>query len=429
VFAFEFGIALASGGLATIAAARSARRIDLFRALNTGDATSSTHDKRTQSALVVTQITLAVSLTIAAGLLLRSFQRFTAVSLGFDTERVTTALVAPRSAAAPRAAERFLSDVRTILAMESAALVSCLPLDLSCGWGGVVAIEGRQSSSTNPDYTALNWVTPGYLRTVRIPVLKGRDFDERDRAGSAPVALVNETFVRRYLAGRDPIGVLVTPDDVPAVTRTVVGVVGDVHQWGPAWAPIPEIYLAHAQSGPPVTQLVFRSTVDLAGIERRVSAAVLEFSGDIVVGQAKPLAAFLESRVQQRRYSTIWSIAFAATSILMAGLGVYGVMSLSVVRRRRELAIRAALGAQRSQLIGLVLASGARVIGVGVLFGAAGAFVATRWLRSVLFDVDPGDPAVYVFSTLVLMLVAVAAMFVPAARASFTDPVSTLRAE
>ncbi|HZX65820.1 MAG TPA: FtsX-like permease family protein, partial [Myxococcales bacterium] len=288
---------------------------------------------------------------------------------------------------------------------------------------------------TAPDITAVNWFGPGYLATARIRLLKGRDLATGDVADSAPVAVVNETFAARYLSGREPIGALFTSSDWKGMSFTIVGVIQDQRQWGPAYSALPEVYLPQGQfernehARGDGAMLVVKSSLPSGQVEAALRAVAAPLSSELVLGATRPVEDYLASYFQQRRFQLDLAIAFALAALGLAAVGVYGAMAFSVVQRRRELAVRAALGAQRQQLFGLVLLRGARLTLLGISFGVAGALALSRLLSSLLYGIGERDPLTFTVVAATLGIVAFAAGLVPALAAARLDPMTVLRRE
>jgi putative ABC transport system permease protein len=434
--AFALIASLISGALAGTASAWQALRSDLFLLLKEGGvgATPSATRSRVRDGLVVAQLALALLLATGAGLLLRSLERLSAVPLGLEPSNLLASLVYPRRASSPAAVAQLLAATKEIPGVESAALVGYLPLDANRGWDDSVAVEGRSGSGpTIGNVTSVNWFSPEYLATAGIRLVKGRDLASADGAHS-PVAVVNERFVARFLSGREPIGALFSLYDWPGTSFAVVGVVQDVRQWGPAETALPEVYLPQLQfaRNEPANDgamLVLKSPLPPGRVEAALRAAAAPLSSQLLLGAPRPLDDYLGWHFRQRRFQLNLAIAFASAALALAALGVYGAMAFSVVQRRRELAVRAALGAQRRQLCGLVLARGARLALLGICFGVLGALALSRFLSALLYGVGERDPLTLVVVAVTLSTVALAASVLPARAAARLDPMTVLRSE
>jgi predicted permease len=434
--AFALLASLISGALAGAASAWQALRSDLFLLLKEGGAgaTPSGSRSRARDGLVIAQLALALLLATGAGLLLRSLERLSAVPLGLEPRNLLASLVYPRGPSSDAAMAQLLAEAKAIPGVQKAALVAYLPFDRR-GWDDTVGVEGRNNPPAVADVASINWFSPGYLATAGIRLVRGRDLGTADGAQSAPVAVVNETFVSRLLSDREPIGALFKLYDWPGVSFAVVGVVQDVRQWGPAYAPLPEVYLPQLQFArnklPPRdgVMLVVRSGLPPGRVEAALRAAAAPLGSQIRLGPTRPVDDYLGSFFQQRRFQLGLAVAFAAAALGLAALGVYGAMAFSVVQRRRELAVRAALGAQRRQLSALVLARGARLALLGICIGIAGALALSRFLAALLYGVGERDPLTLAVVTATLAVVALAASLLPARAAARLDPMTVLRSE
>jgi len=435
--AFALLASLLSGALAGAAAAWHALRSDLFLLLKDGGAfaTASGTRSRVRDALVVAQLALALLLAIGAGLLVRSLERFAAVPLGLEPANLVASLVYPQGASFTPATAQLLAATQAIPGVESAALVGYLPLDASRGWDDTLIVEGRNPTDTTPDVASINWFSPGYLATAGIRLVKGRDLGTADDAHSAPVAVVNETFVARFLLGREPIGALFRSYDWPGISFAVVGVIQDVRQWGPASTSLPEVYLPQlrfARNEPAYgdgAMLVVKSALPPGRVEAALRSVAAPLDSQLLLGATQPLDHYLGGHFRQRRFQLGLAVAFASAALGLAALGVYGAMAFSVVQRRRELAVRAALGAQRRQLSALVLARAARLALLGVSLGVLGAVALSRFLAALLYGVSERDPLTFAVVAATLGTIALAASLLPALAAARLDPMTVLRSE
>ena len=434
--AFALLASLISGALSGAASAWHALRSDLFQLLKEGGAgaTPSGARSRVRDGLVVAQLGLALLLATGAGLLLRSLQRLSAVPLGVEPTNLLASFVYPQGLSFTPATVQLLAAAKAIPGVEDTALVGYLPFDRR-GWDDTVGVEGRSTSPTTPDVAGINWFSPGYLATAGVRLVRGRDLDTADGAHSAPVAVINETFVARFLSGREPIGALFTSSDWPGTSFAVVGVVQDVRQWGPAYTSIPEVYLPQLQFArnerayEEGAMLVVKSRLPPGRVEAALRAAAAPLDSQLLLGPTQPLDHYLGWHFQQRRFQLGLAVAFASAALGLAALGVYGAMAFSVVQRRRELAVRAALGAQRRQLSTLVLARAARLALLGVSLGVLGALALSRFLAALLYGVSERDPLTFAVVAATLGTVALAASLLPALAAARLDPMTVLRSE
>jgi hypothetical protein len=264
-------------------------------------------------------------------------------------------------------------------------------------------------------------------------LVRGRELTEADQ--QAPVALINETCFNRFLAGRDPLGASFSIWDWPGISFTVVGVVGDTRQWGPEYPPLPEVYLPqrpfsrNAAAANEGATLMLKTRLPQGELERALRKAAMPFDGDLLVGPVRTLDDYLAGYLRLRRLELDLALAFAAAALALAALGVYGAMAFSVAQRRRELSVRAALGAEGRALSLLVLRQGARIVAAGIILGLAGGLALSRIFAAVLYGVSARDPVSFCAAAVVLALIALAACLLPARAAAKADPIVALRAE
>ncbi len=448
VLAFTVLVTLTTGILFGLAPALQSARPDLSGALTEGGrgGSASARRQRFRRGLVVSQIALALMLVAAAGLLIQSFARLRGVNPGFDPERLLSARV-ELSPVRYRTNEEIRSFYRRLVArleaipgVRSAAVVKALPMtQLELGDWSFVR-EGMYSLPVKPsEWNLAYWQTmsPGYFETMRIPVLQGRGIGATDRIGSPGVAVINRTLARQVWPSGDALGqrILMGGGSTDSVWRTVVGVVGDVRHRGLDAEPRPEIYLPHAQfpagTGTPLRTLriALRTEGEPTALAGALRAAVSELDADLPVVELQTMDEALGAWAAERRLTMTLVAGFALLALALGAVGVYGVMAHLVVQRTREIGIRIALGAMPREILGLVLSQGAWLAGLGIAAGLLGAMAATRLLTSLLFGVEPTDPATFVVTAAALALVAAVASILPALRAVRTDPVDALRAE
>jgi putative ABC transport system permease protein len=431
--AFGFVTAFTCGVLAGGASAWHALRPDTFPLLKDGGSTATAGrvGSRSRDALIVAQIAIGLLLAVGAGLLVRSLQRFSQVPVGFEPKSLSAMIVYPREKASKEFAQDLLAAARAIPGVKRAALVGYLPLDLDRSRDDTAIIAGRLAPPTDPDLASVNWFSPGYLQTAGMRLEKGRDLNSAD----ASAAVVNETFVNRYLAGRDPIGVSFSMVDWPGATFAVGGVVADVRQWGPAYPPLPEVYLPQAvfarnqEAANDGAVLLLQSSLPQGVLDAALRKTAAQFDGRFLFGPLRPLDDYLAGHLRQRKLQLGLALTFATVALGLAALGVYGTMAYSVVQRRRELGVRAALGARGEQLARLVVVRAARLAAGGLIAGLAGAFAFTRFLSALLYGVGARDPLTFVVAAGALLTVALAAALLPAVAAARTDPMTALRSE
>jgi len=431
---FAFGLALTTVlGLAvgTIPALHAARS-DPHDALQHGSNRSTGTHGRIRASLVVAEVALALVLLVGSGLLLRSLQQLFAVPAGFEASHLLTMQVqtAGQRFNADGATVQFftqvLDAVRRVPGVTTVALTSQLPMSGDDSEYGL-RLDGSQDGSSTFRYA----VTPGYIETMGIPLLYGRSLDERDRAGSPPVALVNESLAKSKFGGRDAIGqrVHIGPTDRPPYT--IVGVVGDVRQMSLALGPPDAVYTTSSQwiFTDPVMSLVVRGQGNVASLAPAIRAAVWSVDKDQPVVRIATMDELLAASAAERRYALILFETFAIVALALAAAGIYGVIAGRVAERTREIGVRAALGATRGSILRLVLGEGFTLTAFGIGIGVAASAAAGRGMSALLFNVSPLDPVTHASVLMLLLVVAAVACAVPAWRAVRVDPATTLRAE
>ncbi len=275
-------------------------------------------------------------------------------------------------------------------------------------------------------------VTPGYFRTIRIPLRSGRDFDARDNENAPHVAMVNETFVRRFIANGNPIGqhILLDRENRQVDALEIVGVVGDAKQKEISSPTPPEMYQPFPQSPSRRLWLVFRgATENLGGVQPAVRHIIQDLDANIFTYNINPMQSLVGKTLAQPRFNMILLGAFAGVAILMAAVGIYGVIAYSVTQRTREIGIRMALGAQRIDMLGMILRQSLAVVVVGIAIGLFGSFGATRLLATLLYGVGANDALTYAGVVVLLGAAALLASYIPARRAMRVDPMVALRYE
>jgi predicted permease len=437
VLLFAIGVSIVAGLLAGIAPALRTGRLDLMEVLKEGGERSvgTRSGQRTRSALVVAQAALAVVLLVGAGLLLATFRQLRGVRLGFDPEGVVTmSLVLPESrypdaGSQNRFFDRMLDRVQRIPGARAAAIASSLPLGGRANHRSF-EIEGRVDTA-GAEPTALNCeISPDYFRAVGTRVVRGRAFDGRDRADAPGVAIANETLVRSYWPGDDPIGKRVKLPGMKGPLE-IVGVVEDVRHEQLDEPPAPALYLAHAQRPWRFAMLVVRveDPRSVADVTRAAQREIQAVDGDLPVYQVSSLDRLLARSLATRRFVMLLLAVFAAVALLLAAVGIYGVLAFVVAQRTREIGIRLALGATPRQIARAIALRSATLAAAGIALGSLGAWALSRVLRGLLYGVAPTDPAVFLASAGTLALAAIVAGLLPALRAARVDPASALRGE
>jgi putative ABC transport system permease protein len=399
-------------------------------------ATGGRRSGRLRGGLVVAELALSLTLLIGAGLLIKSFVSLQAVKPGFNPEGVMTLNVvlpltrfvqpAQQSAFVAQVAEKL----QALPGVQSTALGASVPMDGNYG-ARVYAIEGRPVPDPGNASAVINFpVSPDYFRALQIPLLKGRGFSERDDAKTTPVIIVNQSFARRYFPDEDATGRrvrLVT--ERPSVWREIVGVVGDVKQERLNARVRPIVYFPYSQRPGPIVTLLARSSGDQASLANAMKQIVYSVDKDLGITRLATLEQLLGNSLAQSRSVMTLLAAFAALALALAAIGIYSVLAYSVTQRAQEIGIRLALGAQRSDVVRLIVGQGLKLIGLGVALGLSAAFGLTHLMRDLLFGISATDPIIFTAVPLLLAAVALLACYVPARRATRVDPLAALRYE
>jgi predicted permease len=385
-------------------------------------------------ALVVSQVALSLVLLVGALLFVRTLRNLLTLDPGFQQQGVVIAdLDLSRLTLAPERRQPFkrelLDRVRAVPGIDSAADASIVPISGN-GWNNNVTVEGSDKLKGTPNF---NRVTPGYFKTLRTPFLAGRDFDDHDTATSSKVAIVNETFVSKILEGANPIGVRIhqeTYQGQPAPTYEIVGLVKNAKYRDLREEPTPVVYVVAAQDGKPdlSAQFLIRSNLPIAAVLPSVKQALSSASPDIALEFHELTTQIRDSLLKERLMATL-SGFFGFLAALLATVGLYGVISYTVARRTNEIGIRMALGAQRGNVVGMIMREAGLLLAIGIAIGAALSLAAARTATSLLFGLKSHDPATLGLAIVALAAVAAAASFLPAHRASRLDPIAALREE
>ena len=414
----------------------SARRLPA-EVLREGERGSSQRVRRWGDMLVVGELALALMLTVGAGLLLQSVRRLEQVDPGVDARGVLAVGISLPSGydSTPQQIAFFdalRQNVRALPGVTDAG-VALVPPFGGVGYTSDFHIAGRPANEYGTEI-AHDYVSPEYFSTLRIPLLAGRLLSPADRAGAVPVVVINQALARKFFHEQDPVGQRITFDKIPdstSVWRTIVGVVGDVRQQGLAVEPLIEAYEAFAQNGNSYMTLLARTHSDAAAraLLPAVRSVVARLDPTLALAQAQSLEHMEQRSIASQRFIMLLLVAFAGTGFVLAIVGVYAVMAQLGRRRTREMGIRIALGARMGEVQWLVVRHGLRLVAVGLTIGAVGALAATRAIRALLYEVSPGDPPTFLAVLTLLTLTALAASWLPAARASRADPATALRAE
>jgi putative ABC transport system permease protein len=439
VLAFTFGISLISSVLFGLAPAMQASKVDLNYSLKQGGSRNAVGGiaGRMRSSLVVAEIALSVVLVAGAGLLIKSFIALNNVSLGFRPERVLvmeTSVPSSGLESAKQAARFYkglLADVAALPGVLASGATMAAPGTVrSDGGYWIDRLPPREQLTVTAPQAVFSVITPGTFNALGIPLRVGRDFNDSDVYDTQFTAVINETLAQRAFPGQDPIGRLIFCGMDSLNGMKIVGVVGDVRQFGPQTPPWAEIYMPNEQHPGPATALrvLVRTANDPTSLADALQRKVRERNPQVPV-KFTTMEASLAENVATPRFRTLLLGIFAGLAMCLAMAGVYGVMAYVVGQRSNEIGLRMALGASSNDVMRLVLKQGLILTAIGIGLGLAGAAASTRLLTSILFEVKPTDPLTYVAVCTLLVIVALAACFVPARRATQVDPLIALRQE
>jgi len=439
VFAFTFGLSVLTGIVFGLAPALTASKPDLIHALRNSRSQGlmSFGLRSFRGWLVVTELALAVVLLLAAGLLVRSFNKLLAIDLGFNRDNVLTARIAlPRSAyKEPTQTQAFYDDVlqrlKSLPGVEAAGMINHTPLS---GFGIVAftAIEGHPQFDKEKDPPiGIGSVSSDYFQTMKVPLLSGRTYDTRDGADGQKVAIVNQAFAKHFFANGDALGKRVGfgCKETEGLCRTIVGVVGNIRQESITDEVVPEMYVPFAQMRMNGMTLLVRTTSDPHTLARSLRSTVQAIDKNQPVYELKTLAERVDEGVAVSRSLTLLFTAFALLGLTLGAVGIYGIVSYSVTQRTHEIGIRMALGARASNVLSLIMKNGLALVLTGIVIGVASALMLTRFLSTLLFGIQPNDSATFVIVSAVFFVIAMVAALIPALRATRVDPLIALRYE
>jgi putative ABC transport system permease protein len=441
VIAFASGLSLVTAVLFGLVPAFASSRMRLNESLNEGGRTGGSYrfGRWLRSVLIVSEVAIALVLLAGAGLLLRSFAHLTHVEPGFETAQrltVTTLLPQPKYAEAAAMTSFYtqaLERIRALPGIESVALTSTVPVS---GNDEIysLAFEGRPPLPPGQGVSALYYlVSPDYFKTMGIPVLKGRIFSEKDRDGTARVAIVNDEFVRLHYPNEDPIGRRIRMGRNGDIVREIVGVVGSVKHYTLRDKTQAQMYEPFNQFPTGAMTFVMKTSIDPTTLAAPVRREIQAIDPDQPIAATGTLAAMLRSSMELPRVQTLLLAMFAGVALVLAAVGLYGVMAFAVSQRTQEIGIRMALGAHPASVLRLVVRQALTLTAAGLVIGLAAAFVLGRalskMLEDLLFDVRPSDVVTLAIVAVVLTAVAFIASVIPARRAMRIDPVEALRAE
>ncbi len=443
VIGFALGITLVTGLLFGLAPAVGATRMNMVEALKEGGqrAGGSAAAQRIRSALLIAQVAMALVLVVAAGLLVRTFYSMLRSDAGFDATRVVTfelPLPAPKYADTDRMAKLYqqvLLRLQSLPGFQSAGLASVVPMGGAPDGTVIRMPEHPARNRSEQPYANYSFVSPGYFSTIGTPLLRGRDFNDADTLSSVPVTVISRSMANKYFHGEDPIGKQVGVATTKIPVRTIIGVVADIKHASLREEPDPEMFVPYTQNEIRVwpsmqtMQFAVRTRTEQAATVESVRQAVSAVDSDLPVAKFATLATLVDRSMTADRFSMLLVGSFGLLALLLASIGMYGVISYSVMQRTPEIGVRIALGAQRAQIFVMVLRQASRLAVAGIAIGLIVALGATRLMTRFLYGVQPTDAVTFAAVSFVLLLVIFLACYFPARRAMKVDPMIALRYE
>jgi putative ABC transport system permease protein len=440
--AFVAGLALLTTIVFGLVPALQSSKMNLNSALGAGGrgATAPASHNRLSRTFVVGEVALSLILLAGAGLLLTSLMRLVKVNPGFNPENVATARVSLPDTEYREGARvaafygQLLARLQGLPEVQSAGLTSLLPLADEV-YRNPFSIEGRQwrahGAGGVPQIANFQAVSPGYFKALQIPLMEGRLFSEQDGPDQVPAAIISRTLARGFWPNQNPIGqhVMMGAPRPGAPWLTIVGVVGDVHAGGLDSEPIPQVYAPQNQHPSHTMALVVRTSSGTAQVMPVVRSIVHALDPNRPLYDVSSMDTALAQSVASRRYNALLLALFAALALLLSAIGLFGTVSYSVSQRTNEIGIRMALGAEKGDVLRMIVGQGLRLALIGVAIGIAGALALTRFLASLLYGVKPTDPLTFIAVSLILIAVALLACYIPARRASKVDAMVALRYE
>jgi predicted permease len=435
VFLFATALTLLTAVLSGIVPVLKAVQTEADTAIKDIARGNSLESNRTRSAIVIGEIALSLMLLAAAGLVLMSFRKVINTDLGFQADHLLSLEVFlphdryPSNSQARRGfVEQVVNKLNTTPGVKSAAATNFLPL--SGFWGTTTfLLRGQAPQQGGEGPKADNRIiTPQYLRTMNIPLLRGRTFTDADRAGGLQVALINQTMARQVFKDRDPVGeeLNLSTADKPDWWR-IVGVTGDVKAFGQDQPTHAEIYRPFDQNPFPLIAFTLRTEADPASMVHAAEQTLWSIDPNLPVFKAISVDLLAHQTLGVRRASSVLISSVAFLALILSCIGIYGVMAYTVTQRTQEIGVRMALGAQRNDVLRMIMGFGIRLVFAGVMIGVAGAFASSRFLASLLFGVKPSDPLTLIAVSLLFVAVILLATFIPARRAANVDPMVALR--
>jgi putative ABC transport system permease protein len=440
VFLFTAAVSVFTGVLFGLAPAWQVSKSDLNEGLKeSGRGSDGPRRHRIRALLVISEVALSIVLLIGAGLMIRSFSRLLAVDPGFKTDHVLTAFVSlPVSKYSNHDQEvtffdRLIERLRNVPGVSAAGVVTDIPL---FGGGSTgFDVEGRPPAPPGQRaMTDYRIISPDYFAAMGMRLLRGRAFSPRDNEAAPGVVIINETLATRFFAGEDPIGKRLDMSGAPNDPREIVGVVADVRNYGVDAEVKPEAYVPLFQSAPgylssitSALTIVLRSTIEPTALGQTIREQVQALDKDQPVSELKTMESYLAESMAQRRFNMLLLAVFAGLALVLAAVGIYGVIAYTVTQRTHEMGIRIALGARGGDILRLVFSNAMATTVIGIVIGVGAAFGLTPLLRSLLYQVTATDPVVFAAIPLLLLIVAAIATYLPARRAMKVNPITALR--
>ncbi|HEX8077219.1 MAG TPA: ADOP family duplicated permease, partial [Chthoniobacterales bacterium] len=437
VLFFALGLAIVTGWLFGLIPAFQLARAELQNGLKEGGRGSGGNARwnRMRGGFVVAQVAFSILLLIAAGLLIRSFGKLLRSELGFESKNLLTLEYRlPRAkykeADAPWNFHRQVLDrIEQIPGVKSAAVVRGLPFTGNTGTIGVALLDRAAAPAGREPRVLFNLASSGFFGTAQIPLVRGRFFNELDRADTPISFIINQTMARRYWPDQDPIGKQIKLLEEEGLVGTVVGIVGDTKQFALNDQPTPQLYACYSQQPIYFATLVVRTNVEPMSLAEPVRQAIWRVDPDQPMWKIRSVEWLVERNVADRKFLLALMIIFAVLALALTVIGLYGVISYLVTQRTQEIGIRMALGAQVRHILQLILKLGVTLVSLGVVFGLLAAVMLTRLMSHLLYGVTATDPITFGAIALLLSFVALVACYLPARRAAHVDPVQALRAE
>lgn len=436
VVAFTLLVSLLTAVIFGLVPALQASKIDLNEAIKEGGGRSATGTgQRLRNMLVVAEIALAVILLVGAGLMVKSFRRLESVNPGFEPKNVLTFQYTLPASKYPDDPEviafnrQLIQRLKALPGVESVSGTTVLPLGKTSNYTSF-EIDGRPPLPPGEFLLAEHLgIFPDYFKTMRVPLLKGREFTEQDTKTTTPVMMVNEAMARQFWPNEDPIGKRVKIDYDQGVAREVIGVVNNVKNFGLEAESKPEMYVSEDQFPFQSTFLVVRSTGDPKSLRGAITQEVMSVDKDQPIYNLMTMEDVLTASVGRQRFNMLLMTCFAVVAAILAAVGLYGVIAYSVTQRTHEIGIRMALGAQQRDILRLIVGNGLKLALIGIAIGLFGAFALTRVIESLLYGISTTDPTTFGIIALLVAGAALLSSFIPARRATKVDPMVALRYE